>query len=313
MGHARAGCRQRDRRLRVGLDAAQDAEQVAHLEPEHEIGVGHELGLLSGEVERVPRREVERDLPVLALGVDDREREELGQLDECVEGALAASDEVGDDDGPLGLEQPVRDSIDRVVLGGRWRVRREPLEVRLDELRRPLLLLVLDVEADVHGRSRLGRRQPKPLHERLRNCGQRAGLIVPLDVVAHLLTLHVRGVHPVDPRTPLRRVHRAGSAEQQHRNPVAPGVVDRHRGVLEADDVVQRRRHRPARRLRVAVGERDRDLLVQALDDLRAADVDERVVQAAERRARGEGDVLDAEPLEQQRDEIGAVLPPDHG
>ena len=76
----------------------------------------------------------------------------------------------------------------------------------------------------------------------------------------------------------------------------------------EADDVVHDRAHRLARRLRVAVRERDGDLLVRAQDDLglALAVVHERVVEAAVRRTGVDGDVLDPEALQQIDDDVRA-------
>jgi len=87
-------------------------------------------------------------------------------------------------------------------------------------------------------------------------------------------------VDPVDPRAAARGVHRSGGAEHEDRRAVAEGVEDGHARVLQTDDVVHGGGHRRAARLGVAVGERDRDLLVQREDQLRVAlaVVDERVV-----------------------------------
>jgi hypothetical protein len=116
-------------------------------------------------------------------------------------------------------------------------------------------------------------------------------------------------VGPVD-RPALRRVDRAAAAEQQQRHAVAEGVVDGHRGVHQADEVVHRGDAHLAGALGVAVGEGDGDLLVQAEQDLRvdvAAVVDQRVVQAPERGSGVQRHVPGAERPEQVHDQVTAV------
>jgi len=89
---------------------------------------------------------------------------------------------------------------------------------------------------------------------------------------------------PVDPGPALRRIDRAGRAEDDHRRAIAPGVVDRHQPVHEADIAVQRHGHRLAGHLGVAMRHRHRMLLVQAQDHLRVAIaemIDQAVVESA--------------------------------
>ena len=73
---------------------------------------------------------------------------------------------------------------------------------------------------------------------------------------------------PVDVRTAPVVGGRTGTAEDHHRDPVNVRVVDPHRAMQEAHDVVQDHSHRLAGRLRVPVGQPDRDLLVRAAEHL---------------------------------------------
>ena len=59
------------------------------------------------------------------------------------------------------------------------------------------------------------------------------------------------------------------AGEDVHRNAVAVGVVDRHRRVLQTDRAVDHDGHRLAFGLEVAMGHRDRRLLVAAGEELR--------------------------------------------
>ena len=149
-------------------------------------------------------------------------------------------------------------------------------------------LLHRGVVAHVDRALRLGHHHRIGAREALRHAVDRGRLVVPLGVVAHRVALHQRGVGPVDVRPALAFVHRAGGAHDEDRHAVEIGVVDRHAGVQQADQIVQDHRHRLAGRLGVAVRDLHRDLLVVAQHHRRlvVAVVDERIVQAAEARAR---------------------------
>ena len=145
-------------------------------------------------------------------------------------------------------------------------------------------LLHAGVEIDVDRRlgCRIG--QPIRAQQRLPRRLGRGRLIVPLGVVADQRALIARGMDPVDPRPALRRIHRAGRAEQQHRHAVAPGVEHGHRRMHQPDIGVHRGGHRPSGHLGVAVSDRHGVLLVQAQQHLRlhvAEVVHQAVVQAA--------------------------------
>ena len=167
---------------------------------------------------------------------------------------------------------------------------------RQRDLARERLLLQRGVVAHVDRALRLGRHDRIGAREAFRHALDRGRLVVPLDVVAHGVALHQRGVRPVDVRAALAFVHRAGRADDEDRHAVDIGVVDRHAGVQQADQVVQDHRHRLAGRLGVAVRDLHRDLLVLAQHHRRivAAVVDERVVQAAKARAGIERDVAES-------------------
>jgi hypothetical protein len=115
-------------------------------------------------------------------------------------------------------------------------------------------------------------------------------------------------VVPFGSRPPLVGVE-AVADDHEHRHAVTPGVVQRHRSVLQADGAVRHYRHRLAARLGVAVRHAHRRLFVQTGEQLRlgiAAVVDERFVQAAEARARVGGDVFEAERLDDVDHEVRA-------
>ena len=135
----------------------------------------------------------------------------------------------------------------------------------------------------------------------------RGRLIVPFGVVAHRIALHQRGVGPVDMRTALVFVHRAGGAHDEERRAVEIGVIDRHAGVQQADEIMQDHRGGLAGGLGIAVRDLHRDLFVIAQHHRRivAAVIHQRVVQAAEARARIERDEGKAVLLDQVDNDVG--------
>src|SRR5206468_12340212 len=132
--------------------------------------------------------------------------------------------------------------------------------------------------------------------------------LLPFLEVPPLPAPHLRAGAPVDRPPAPPPVHRPGAAHHDHRHAVQLCVVHAHRRMQEADDVVNDRAHRLTRGLRIAVRERDGDLLVRAQNDLglAVAVVHERVVKPAVRRAGVERDVFDAEALEQIDDDVAA-------
>ena len=120
-------------------------------------------------------------------------------------------------------------------------------------------------------------------------------------------------MHPVDPGAAVSRIHWPGAAQDDDRQPVSPGVINRHRRMLQTDDIMHRGGHRPACGARVAVSQRHGDLFMIAENDLRrmiAAIVDQRIVQAAEGRSRIDRDILDLEGFDRIDDDIRAPLGP---
>ena len=199
----------------------------------------------------------------------------------------------------------------------RFRVRavraRRPVPADVGDGRRrgQALLLQAHVEADV---DRRGRRRPGDrvgLGERVQRRLDRGGLVVPLGVRPDQRALVGGGVDPVDPGPPPGRVDRAGGPDDQHRDAVAPGVVDGHGRVHQADVAVDRDGHRPPGHLGVAVRDRDRVLLVQADEHPRiavAAVVHQAVVQPAVARAGDERDVAQVEAAEEFGQRVAAPL-----
>ena len=244
--------------------------------------------LVHAETERVLVREVER-----VVDVPHRRAGQFGQLDDALEAAGAPAGVFRQQHRMLGLEQLVGDRLDGARIGRHRRRRGDGMERRQRHVVGLRRLLQRRVVAHVDRALRLGHHHRIGAREALRHAVDRGRLVVPFDVVAHRVALHQRGVGPVDVRAALGFVHRAGGADDEDRHAVEIGVVDRHAGVQQADEIVQDHRHRLAGRLGVAVRDLHRDLFVVAQHHRRlvVAVVDQRVVQAAEARAGIERDV----------------------
>ncbi len=219
-----------------------------------------------------------------------------------------AREAIDDDHRPLRREQPLRRLAHRVGIA----LRRHRRRMRWHLQRAAIgddLLLQLAVGDDRH---RLHRRRAGDLvavHEGFREALQRGRLVVPLDEVAHHRDRVLRRMAPVVAAHASGEVQRVAE-DRNHRHPVAPGVVQRHRRVLQPYRRVAQRRRRLACRLVVAVRHRDGRLLVHAGDELGrrvAAVVDDRLVQAEEARAGVREDVVDAERADHVDHVVGRV------
>ena len=225
----------------------------------------------------MPRGEVQATVDIAHGRADG-----LGELDQGVEALRLAADELGDDHRRRSGGEQIGDALQR------RRVRSNPGRDLRGAVRRKrhfmieLLLLQPRVVAHVDGPARLGHHRRVGTRERLGHAVYRVRLIVPLRVRAHLLALVLCGVNPVDARTALRFVHWTRGADDEDGRAIDVGVVDRHVGVQQPDEVVQDRHHRPAGRLRVPVRDLHRRLLVLTEEHRRAVGpvVDNRVVEA---------------------------------
>jgi hypothetical protein len=105
-----------------------------------------------------------------------------------------------------------------------------------------------------HGRRR---RQRIGADQCIAEMVERARLVVPFREIAYPRRAVLHAMRPFYARPALVRV--AGVAgEQDDRDAVAKRVVDRHRRVLPTNGAVDQRRHRPAGRLGIAMGDAHR-------------------------------------------------------
>ncbi len=120
-------------------------------------------------------------------------------------------------------------------------------------------------------------------------------LVIPLNEIANRFALDVGRVNPVDKRPALGFGQRSGGAHDKHRRAVEIGVVDAHRRVQQADQVMDDGDHRFALGAGIAMGDLHGDLFMLAGEHRRIvlAVIDQRVMQAAVARAGIERDVLE--------------------
>ena len=210
---------------------------------------------------------------------------------------------------PLGVGEKPRRFLHRAGLALRRRGRRVFRDVELLAVVLPdRLLLQAGVERDHHRPVGRRHRDLVGAHERLREVLQRHRRVVPLGEVAHQRVDVLRRMEGRHARRPMRGVE-VVAAHDDDRHAVAPGVVDRHRGVLQADRAVAERQQRLAGDLEVAVRHADRGFLMRAGEELRhlvAAVVDQRLVDAAEARSAVRRQIFDVERLDDIDHEIGA-------
>ena len=172
--------------------------------------------------------------------------------------------------------------------------------------------LHLGVEHEKHRRHRRRHRDLVGAHRGFAEMAERTRQVVPLDEVAH----HRAGVlHRVHPFAAGRTLGGVDGVADHHvdRRAVAPGVVERHRGMLQADGAVGEGQQRLAFDLGVAVRHRDRGFLVGAGVPVDLEIIDERLLQSAEARAGIACDVLDAEAPDDVGHVVGAAAPLDDG
>ena len=283
----------------VGI-GVHDGPEVGKLEAQDDVGIADRRG---------------RTAEIVGLGevhaaalIDDPRLQELGQLDQKPHAVLGARRTIGDDHRILRVGEQPRRFLDGAGIALRRRARHIARNIELLAVVLDRLLLNAGVERDCHRSVRRRHRDLVGAHERLRVVLQADRRVVPLGEVAHQRVDVLRGVEGRHARRPMGGVE-VVAADHDDRHPVAPGIVDAHGGVLQADGAVAQRHQRLAGDLEVAVRHADRGFLVRAGEVFRhlvAAVVDQRLVDGAEAGGAVRGAVFDVERLDHVDHEVRA-------
>ena len=215
------------------------------------------------------------------------------------------------DDGLLGVGQELRGTLHVGGCGRRGHRRGVARRVRGGHQAVGLALLQGRVEVDVDRATRCGLRNLPAAQQGLNGGRHRAGLVVPLGVVAHQRALVAHGVDPVDPGAAPGRVPRPGGAEHEHGHAVAPGVEHGHGGMHQPHVGVHHGAHHASRGFGKALGNGNRHLFVQAQQHLWCAVaqvVDQAVVQAPVAGAGVQGQVGHAHGTQAFGDRVAAPV-----
>ena len=277
--------------------------EVGEFHADDDIGVIDRAGL-GGKVVRLRK--------VHASGlVDDFRLQQLGQLHQQAYAGRRARRAIDHDHrvGRAGEQARRFFHRTRIALRRRGRcVARNGGHFAVEFLHR--LLLQAGIEGNGH--RAVGRRHGDfvSAHKGLRKMLQRHRCVVPLGVVAHLGVDVLGRMHRGHARRAVRGVELVAT-DHDHRHAVAPGVVDGHAGVLQADGAVAQRQQRLAGDLEVAVRHGHRRFLVHAGEELGhavAAVIDQRLMDGAKTRGAVGGQVFDVERLDHIDHEVRARL-----
>ena len=238
-----------------------------------------------------------------------RRLQRLGELHEQPHAVRGARRAIDHDHRPFGVGEEPRRFLHRAGVA----LRRRACDVFRDVellavVRVDRLLLEAGIEREHHRAVRRRHRNLVGAHERLREVLQRHRRVVPLGVVADDRVDVLRRMDGRHARRPVRGVEIV-AAHDDDRHAVAPCVVDRHAGVLQADGAMDQRQQRLAGDLEVAVRHADGGFLVRAGEELRhlvAAVVDQRLVDAAVARGAVGRQIFDVERLDDVDHEVGA-------
>ena len=239
--------------------------------------------------------------------IDHRRLKRFGEGDEVLHALLGVNHVSRNDHRILRRDQELGSFHDRAGISLRRRIQRE-----LGYAQRGVIgngrLLQGAIDHDDHRLSRRSHGDPVGAHSGLREMRQRDGGVVPFGVLADHGRRILGAVIPLHAGAPLGGVEGVADHDEDGR-PAGPGVVDTHRGMLQAHGAVGQDEHRLAFDHRVALGQGDRGLFVATGDELGvlvAAVVDQRLVNAAKTGARIGGHVLEAESFDDVDHEVGA-------
>ena len=302
----RRGIRRPTRRPRHSVGGTIEiAPWVIDAEEQKDVGFRNDRRIGAGEVERMIGADADA-----GREVEDGRAEQFRELRHIVHVGLTADRALRHDDRILRGHEHLRRFGERLRRGDR-RDRRMVRRYR-ELVAQPGQGVFLQpiVERDEHGPHWRRRREAAGVLHGIGDIGRRYRPIGPFER-AGKERRQIRGA-----MIPGRRPEAFGlvshiAGEHHDRNAIRPGVVDRHRGVLKAQDAIDKRRHRFACGARVAVAYGDADLLVHDGDQFGLGVfpiMNNRLVQTAYRSPGIDGDIVEIQRLEDVDHEIGTGI-----
>jgi hypothetical protein len=279
-----------------------EPQRLVHLQREDHVGLSDDRAA-ERHVERVPRGEIHS--PEV---VDNSALQGFGEFDQARHAGRGSGHAIANDHGIFRRHQHLGEFGKRRVVALRRDDPRKPRNTQRVAFR-DRVFLQLGIERQHHRRHRRRHRDLVGAHRRLGEMLQRGRLIVPFDEITDHGARIDRRMHPFSAGAALVGLDDI-AAHDDDGHPVAPGVVHRHRGVLQANHAVANHGHRLALDLGVALRHMDRDFLVRTGQDFRpgvAAVIDDRFMKPAETRGAIHGEIVDVECLEDIDHEIPAT------
>ena len=295
---------------RAGIAADQRGE-IRTVDAEDDIGLA---------ADRVGRRAVAA-VQVLRMGGGDAHdvgpvlvggAQQLDQPDQRRARVRAAAEAAAEDKRHGCFGQKVGGRRDFGLRRGDGRRRPVSRQTDIGERRRVVqpVLLETSVDRDVGRALRGALGDPPRAQDGVEHRPERHRLVGPFGVGPHRLALGIGGMEPVDGAA-FGGIGRSRPAQHEDRNLVRPGVVKRHHGVLQPDQIVENHEARLAGDLAVALRHVERDFLCPAEDDLGPrvpGVIDQRIVEAPEARTGGKHHMLEPHRLEQVAYQVGTVF-----
>ena len=280
-----------------------DRKQIIHLDRQDHVGLGNDSRFALRLIQRMTRWKVHAP-----ARIDDGALQCLGKLNHVRHAVGRSRHPVTDQHGIVGRHEHTGGLGQRAGIANRGYDPRQRGNAQPPAIwYRVLLQFGIEREQDRTHWRREG--DFVSAYRRFGEMLERGRLVIPFDEIAHDHGRVDRGMRPLELLQALFRIDDIAD-DRVDRYPVAPCVVERHRGVLQSHGTVTDRGHGLAFYLGVALRHREGNLLVRAGDDLGPlvhAIVDDRFVQSAEVRRGVHRQIIEVERLEHVDHEIPAT------
>ena len=155
----RFGCRHVG--VRVGIAAHQRAIEVGNVEAHDHVGIGDQLAVSPGEIERVRIEEIQT-----RAEIDHRYGQQIGECNETQHRLVIPANVVREDHRVLRRRQKLRCFLDSLIIGLQRCRRAKSLRVGQGNFFFDRGFLIADIEAEVHRAARIAHGDPVAAHNR---------------------------------------------------------------------------------------------------------------------------------------------------